>query len=92
MKTKEEIIKQETLITIITTEQPIFTWTQALNFMEKYEDQFRQARVIKSICHKCRVEMEGATYRGYKMCHICREWQTVNASGTCDCADINKIK
>ena len=33
--------------------------------------------VIKSVCQKCGVEMEGATYKGYKMCHICREWQTV---------------
>lgn len=33
--------------------------------------------VIKSVCHKCKIEMEGAFYKGYKMCHICREWQAV---------------
>jgi len=37
----------------------------------------RQPDVIKSVCQKCGAEMEGATYKGYKMCHVCREWQTV---------------
>ena len=36
-----------------------------------------QANVSGQVCPKCNVIMEGATYKGYKMCHICREWQTL---------------
>lgn len=36
-----------------------------------------QADISRHICPKCRVVMKGATYQGYKMCHICREWQGI---------------
>lgn len=36
-----------------------------------------QANVSGQVCPKCNVVMEGATYKGCKMCHICREWQTL---------------
>ena len=50
-----------------------------LNICKREQASFISSKqdVIKSVCQKCGVEMEGATYKGYKMCHICREWQTV---------------
>lgn len=36
-----------------------------------------QPDVSGQVCPKCNVVMEGATYKGCKMCHVCREWQTL---------------
>ena len=69
---------QMNYVQLARTTKPYKLAERGLELLAECEvNKLNKAHISGQVCPKCNVVMEGATYKGYKMCHICREWQTV---------------